>query len=196
MALKAVLFDLGGVLLPFDRERRVTAIAARTGASQHAVRTFMASDIHQALDRGDANETDLAAAMGVAFGRPFAAEEAIELVCSVFEAPNHDLWALAAALRGRVTVGGFSDNPVFVTRMFPHGAKLEPMLFSSEVRACKPSAAAFAAAEAAVLCAPEEILFIDDSPPNIAAAKARGWDGIVFVTNAQIGAELAQRGLA
>ena len=30
-APRAILFDLGGVLLPFDRERRVRVIAERTG---------------------------------------------------------------------------------------------------------------------------------------------------------------------
>ena len=70
------------------------------------------------------------------------------------------------------------------------------MIFSSEIRATKPSDAAFAAAEARLGLAAVDILLIDDGPANVAAALARGWDAIVFRGNDPLMAELAARGLA
>ena len=42
---------------------------------------------------------------------------------------------------------------------------------------------------------PEQIVFIDDYPSNIAAARAAGWQAIHFTSAAQCEAALAERGL-
>ena len=193
--VRAVLFDLGGVLLPFDRERRIAAITARTGATAAAARAFMALDLHRRLDLGEASDFDLAAEFAAFFGLRVSPLEAADLLCSVFEPPNHELWALAARLRRRAVVGGFSDNPSLVVQVFPEGAFLEPLFLSCEIGACKPSDAAFAAVEAALGMAAQQILFIDDTLANVEAARLRGWDAIHFTANAQLTAELALRGL-
>jgi 2-haloacid dehalogenase len=39
------------------------------------------------------------------------------------------------------------------------------------------------------------VLFIDDTPANVAAARRRGWDAILFTDNAALFAELGARGL-
>jgi putative hydrolase of the HAD superfamily len=182
-------------LLPFDPERRIAAIVARTGASPDAARAFMATDLPRRLDTGEADEFDLAEAYRAAFGIDIGRAEAMDLALSVFQTPNHELWALAGALRTRAMVGGFSDNPTFVERVFPPGAVLDPMFFSSRVGACKPSPEAFAAVEAAVGLAPAEILFIDDTAANAEAARVRGWDAILYRSDGQLIADLAARGL-
>ena len=114
---------------------------------------------------------------------------------SVFEAPNHELWALAGRLRRRAVVGGFSDNPSLVVQVFPEGAFLEPLFLSCEIGACKPSEAAFAVVEAALGMPAGQILLIDDTAANVEAARSRGWDAIHFTDNAELMAELALRGL-
>lgn len=195
VTIRAVLFDLGGVLLPFDRERRIAALVDRTGATAEAARAFMALDLHRRLDLGEATELDVAAEFAAFFGLRVGPQEAADLLCSVFEPPNHELWALATRLRRRAVVGGFSDNPSLVVQVFPEGAFLEPLFLSCEIGACKPSDAAFAAVEAALGMAAQQILFIDDTLANVEAARARGWDAIHFTANAALVAELASRGL-
>ncbi len=195
LAIRAVLFDLGGVLLPFDRERRIAALVERTGASADAARAFMALDLHRRLDLGEATEFDVAAEFTAFFGSRISPVEASDLLCSVFEPPNRELWALADRLRRRAVVGGFSDNPSLVVQVFPDDAFLEPLFLSCEIGACKPSDAAFEAVEAALGVAAQQILFIDDTLANVEAARARGWDAIHFTANAALMAELAQRGL-
>jgi FMN phosphatase YigB (HAD superfamily) len=195
LAIRAVLFDLGGVLLPFDRERRIAALVERTGASAEAARAFMALDLHHRLELGEATELDVAAEFAAFFGLRVSPQEAADLLCSVFEAPNHELWALAARLRRRAAVGGFSDNPSLVVQVFPDDAFLEPLFLSCEIGACKPSDASFEVVEAALGVAAQQILLIDDTLANVEAARARGWDAIHFTANAALMAELAQRGL-
>jgi putative hydrolase of the HAD superfamily len=191
----AILFNLGGVLLPFDQERRVTAVCTRLGVAPDAVRQLFAGDLPRRMDLGQADEDDYAAAFFELARRPVSPEAARELILSVFEAPNEALWRLVGDLRTKTVVGGFSDNPAFVAARFPPGAVLDPMIFSAEIGVAKPSDAAFAAAEARLGCPGGAILFIDDSAANIAAALQRGWDAIQFLTNQQLAAELADRGL-
>ena len=192
---QVILFDLGGVLLPFDQERRIATLVERFGCADEAARAFMADPIHWRIGDGRANEFDLADAFTAAFGRPVASAEAVALALSVFETPNHALWDVVSRLRRKAIVGGFSDNPRFVEQLFPSGCSLEPMFFSSEIRAWKPTPEAFGAVEAALGHPTETILFIDDTPANVAAARQRGWDAIHFTGNPALMAELAQRGL-
>jgi putative hydrolase of the HAD superfamily len=195
MKPKAVLFDLGGVLLPFDRERRVAAIVEQLGVDADDVRELFEGPLPHRMDLGDADEVDFAAAFADLSNRPITPATARDLLMSVFEPPNEELWRLAADLRGTALVGGFSDNPAFVASIFPDGAFLEPMIFSAEIGAAKPTDAAFAAAEARLGFGGESVLFIDDTPANVAAARRRGWDAILFTDNAALFAELGARGL-
>lgn len=193
--VRVIVFDLGGVLLPFDRERRVKAVAERFRIAPEVVRDIEAA-LAGRLDRGEADEHDLALALSEAAGRELDLDEVIEAWLTVFEAPNAELWDLAVALKDRVRVAGFSDNPAFVRRMLRDGDLFEPLFLSCDLGSVKPTPAAFAAVQAGLGAAAEEILFVDDSPANVEAAERAGWDGICYASNAQLRIALAQRGLA
>jgi FMN phosphatase YigB (HAD superfamily) len=191
----AVLFDLGGVLLPFDRERRVTAIVSQLGVEADDVRELFDGPLPRRMDLGEADEGDFAAAFAEMADRPITPATARALLLSVFEEPNAELWRIAADLRRITVVGGFSDNPAFVANVFPDSALLDPLIFSSDIGAVKPSDAAFAAAEARLGFGGDAVLFIDDGLANVAAARRRGWDAIHFNDTATLIAELAARDL-
>ena len=189
-----ILFDLGGVLLPFDRERRVGVMSRELGIAPDAARRFMDREIHARLDRGRASEDELAAALSDVADRAVTPARARALMLSVFEAPNAALWAIVATLRRHVRVGGFSDNPAFVGELFPPGAVLDPMFWSAELGLSKAGPEAFAAVTDRLDVDPAAILFIDDSAANVAQAKTTGWDAIPFLSNNQLVDELSGRG--
>jgi glucose-1-phosphatase len=194
-APEIILFDLGGVLLPFDRERRVRAMVGALGITPGAARAFMASDIHHRLDVGQASEAEVAAVLSEVAGRTVTPAETRALILSVFEPPNLALWDLVATLREEIPVGGFSDNPAFVIELFPPGAVLSPMFWSSELGLSKSGPEAFAAVTNRLGADPDAILFIDDSAANVDRARAEGWDAIQFVANDQLIAALSERDL-
>lgn len=57
----------------------------------------------------------------------------------------------------------------------PWIANFEAGIFSGRVKLSKPDPAIYAAAELAFGLDPSDTLFLDDSPANVAAARARGW---------------------
>jgi FMN phosphatase YigB (HAD superfamily) len=191
---RIVLFDLGGVLLPFDRERRVRTIAERLKTDPQPVRELFGGELVRRMDLGQADENHFAAAFSRMAGGLVTPGLARALLLSAFEEPNMPLWRSLSILKRETRVGCFSDNPTFVRELFPDPSILEPAIFSSEIGCVKPSPEAFAAAEALVDACGEAILFIDDSNANVAAARARGWDAICFSSNQALAPALAQRG--
>jgi putative hydrolase of the HAD superfamily len=57
----------------------------------------------------------------------------------------------------------------------PWIARFEDGIFSGHVNLAKPDAAIYALAERQMNLIPAETLFLDDSPRNVEAARARGW---------------------
>ena len=67
-------------------------------------------------------------------------------------------------------------------------------VFSARVRLCKPAPEIYAHCTRAFGLEPARTLFIDDSPRNIAAARAAGWQAICFEDPAQCRAALHDAG--
>ena len=79
--------------------------------------------------------------------------------------------------------------------------RIEHPLASQVLRAVKPDALIYELAEREFAVDPAQIVFFDDLPENVEAARARGWDAVrvdhdVACTSGQIRSELEKRGLA
>lgn len=68
-------------------------------------------------------------------------------------------------------------------------------VFSARVNLIKPERSIFDLAAEQFGTAPEELLFFDDHPPNVEAARAAGWQAELFADAAQAEAHLKERGL-
>ena len=69
-------------------------------------------------------------------------------------------------------------------------------VFSARVGANKPEAAIYELAAARFDAEPAELVFMDDHLPNVQAARALGWNALLFSDAAQAEAELRDRGWA
>jgi len=70
-------------------------------------------------------------------------------------------------------------------RSFPLNEWFEGGVFSGRVKQSKPGRDVFELAEAQFGARPEELLFLDDHPANIDAARALGWQTVLFSDAAQ-----------
>jgi putative hydrolase of the HAD superfamily len=76
----------------------------------------------------------------------------------------------------------------------PFGEWFRDGVFSSRVRLIKPDPAIFRLAEQRLALDPPNTLFIDDSPRNVAAAQAAGWQALHFTNAARLAADLRSGG--
>jgi len=90
----------------------------------------------------------------------------------------------------------------FSSETFPVAVQLYPKLnlsrgvtVSGDVKMVKPDLQIFHHHASSFNLEPEKILFFDDSPPNIDAAKVAGWRAEVFTTAAQMGSDLLKNGI-
>lgn len=192
--VRALVFDLGGVLLPFDQTRRNRQMSDALGIDEASSGAFVAS-IAERLDRGELGLDDLAEMMSQLGRRDVSADQAKEHLLSVFLPPNAALWDLSASLRPHLITAALSDNPACVRDVFPRPDAFDHVFLSAELGATKPTVEVFVAVTQALGLEPDQIAFVDDSEPNIRAAVAFGWDGILYSTNEQLKADLALRGI-
>ena len=195
-APQVILFDLGGVLLPFDQERRIAALVGRFGCAAETARAFMADAIHWRLSLGEAGEVDLADAFTAAFGEQVA--------------PSRGRRAGAERVRGA--------EPRALGPGRPPAPRARRSAASATIRAssigCFPPAPASSRCSSPATCisssrrprrsprsrralacrARRSSSSTTRSPTSRRRARA-GWDAIHFTSNAALTAELAARGL-
>ncbi len=82
---------------------------------------------------------------------------------------------------------GSNTNPIhsrFFRKQFEDVlGHFDGLVLSHDIGVRKPSAAFFAHCQRLANGRPEECLFIDDMPDNIAGARQHGWQGIVYQAN-------------
>ena len=182
MAIRAILSDLGNVVVFFDNERTVTALAALTGRDPSAVRkAAFLPGLCTRYGRGDLDTGQfmrvVMARMNVPkrempsdaeFGRAFA---------EVFT-PNDDVIARWRLLRmAGVTLTAVSNiEPLRADELRRMGifSLFDHLVLSYEEKLVKPSAELMVRSLDRSACAAEEALFVDDVAENLVPAAALG----------------------
>ncbi len=183
MKVKAVVFDLGKVLVDFDYGIAARRLAENSSASAAEVRAVI--DQTPLLFRYEGAEmttqeffTEVKARIGFRGGF----EE--------FAAPFGDIFtelpemiALHAELRARgvptFILSNTNDIAIgHIRRRFPFFANFDGYVLSYECAALKPHARIYEITEQRTGCHGAEILFLDDKPENVEAAAQRGWQTI------------------
>lgn len=198
-ATKAVVFDIGNVLIHWDAH---LAFLLELG-SRPAVDAFLErTDFFARNLRADAGEafSELAAEIPSAADRALFATY-VERFAMTVPRPIEGTWALMNRLRRKKFHIHAITN--WSAETWPIGVKAHPRLgtsfgvtvVSGKERLLKPEAAIFR-----LLCdragvAPGECIFIDDSLKNVAGARATGMDAIHFENPVQLEKALAERGL-
>jgi glucose-1-phosphatase len=99
--------------------------------------------------------------------------------------PNEALISYVAALRGRCRLGILSNSFVGAReREMNLVDMVDEAVYSHEIGINKPDPRTFAITCERLQSRPEHCLFVDDHPPNIAAAEAFGMQAVLFTDNA------------
>lgn len=196
-----VVFDVGNVLIRWAPERAVAHVFANPAeglAWLHRVGFF---DWNYVQDGGRGFEAGLAVLEAAHPGASAVLGAYVERFGLTIEAPIEGSWALLEALRAAghrlfaITNFAAFTWPVAL-RLHPRLANsFEDVVVSGVEGLLKPGPEIYR-----LLCQrnglrPEDCLFIDDSPANVAGAQAVGMAAHAFTTPALLGADLVERGL-
>ncbi len=193
---RAVIFDLGGVILRTDDPAPRTALAKRLGVSRSELeRIVFENPVSQLAERGLATPADAWAVIAQALNRPV--DEIPALLKQFFAGDRVDfaLIALIQKLRPVYTTALLSntwnvDLPAFLREELQIPDTFDVIISSAQQKIAKPDPAVFRLALQLVNARPEEAVFVDDFGRNIAAAAALGIRTIHFRNAEQARAEL------
>ncbi len=197
--MTAIVFDIGNVLIRWDP---VPAFLPALG-SRAAVKAFLTRTGFSARNlRADGGESwaSLAEEIADPADRAVFASYVASYAATVPEAIEGS-WTLMDRLRAQ----GHAIHAItnWSAETWPVGVATHPRLATAfgvtvvwgHARLLKPDPAIFALLCARAGVAAQDCLFIDDSPTNVAGARAAGMDAIRFTDPAALEPALAERGL-
>lgn len=171
---KILLFDLGGVIVPWVG---MEALAAHNNIPRAEVSDrFDASETFRAFERGHATEADFIAELPRMFDLPDT--DIAALWNSWVHAPYPGTLDALANLKTRFTTACLSNtNPLHWThlnKMFSTEKTFHHAFASHEIQEAKPDATSYLKPIEMMNCAAEDVWFFDDTEANIEGARAVG----------------------
>jgi glucose-1-phosphatase len=178
--IKAVVFDMDGVLCRYRIERRLALLASWSGRSPDAIHAAIwRSGFEDEAERGLMSADDYLKGFGERMGYPLSAAQWVEARRVAIE-PDPAVLSLARQLGTVHPVGMFTNNPLLLKR---HIAEVFPAVpdifgtravFSAELGRSKPDPEAFRRLATHLAVAPDEIFYLDDDATYVAGARRAG----------------------
>jgi len=197
-----VFFDLGNVLVLFDRPRSIRQMAEAGGvAAQAAADVVHDPALQRALEEGRIDWAGFHAEFVRRTGAAVTAAALADAASDMFRLNVPILPVVAALCRTGVPLGILSNT------CDPHWRHLEAsgyavlsrsfreVVLSHEAAAMKPDPGIYELAAARAGVPADRIFFCDDLPAHVDAARAAGWDAEVFRSAHELADQLARRGL-
>lgn len=197
---RVVVFDLGNVLIPWDRRRLFTRVIGDARELDRFLDEVLTLDENAVLDRGVPLErmtADLArrhpehAELIAVFRERWietlgpVIDESVDVLVELLESGRR---CFALSNWGRDTFVRIRHRYVFLDWF-------EGMVISGFEGIVKPDPAIYHRLCGRYDLRPGQVVFIDDSEVNVATARRLGMDAIVFSTPADLRADLAARNL-
>lgn len=199
MRTRAVLLDLGNVLVRFDHGRTLRALERATGVPAETLREVVLSDLEKDLDCGRLAPVDFFRAAEARGGLPRIADDVWTPAWRDIFTPIPESIALLSRLRPEVSSCLVSNTNALhwegVLRIADLDRRVDALALSFRVGASKPDPRIFEAALAALDARPEEAVFADDRSDFVEAARGLGVDAFVVDAPATLERDLETRGV-
>ncbi len=176
MEPRGILFDWGGVFTVGTFDGRVVRnVASRFGLAEEEVAQAYFAEVRQ-LELGRWSLPRFWEYFSSALGVEDSYRE-FEALFLASVAPRRDMYQVLAAIPAEYTVGLLSNNYPVVSDYLRAGEgfdRFDAVFFSNEEGVKKPDAGAFEIALERMSLPAGEVLFVDDHPDNVAAAREFG----------------------
>jgi putative hydrolase of the HAD superfamily len=199
MALRALLLDLGNVLVFHDNELLFERLAQAFGTTRAEMAGRLDGGLWDQVNRGQLPGDALRRELVARLGREVTPGDFFALWNCHFRV-NHPMVAAVQHLVGRVRLVLLSNthdqHVAFLRPQLPVLERFEGLVLSCEVGLLKPEPGLYQRALEVAGVAPGEAAFFDDIPRYADAATALGIHGRVFTSVEAFEADLAALGLA
>ena len=181
---RALLFDLGGVVLDIDFDRVFHAWAARASCDPRAVRRrFKFDDAYERHERGELDASGYFASLRRSLRLHLSDEEFMAGWSDLYVAPVPGMAAVLAAASQRFPLYAFTNsNPthqaVWATRYAPELSVFRSIFVSSEMGLRKPDPGAFKEIARRTRLPASAFIFFDDTLENVVGARTAGMQGV------------------
>lgn len=180
--IRSFIFDIGNVLLPFDFNRALQRIQART-----RIPLLQLATAYQPLQNAyESGQIDLAQFVERSIAlMEFEGTHAefVSAWAAIFE-ENPAMFRLVKRLQGRYPLYLLSNtNDIhlnYFTAQYPVFGSFSDAVYSHRVGCMKPARTIYEIAARQFGVEPHETVFIDDLPANIAAAREFGFHAIQY----------------
>lgn len=201
MSITTIVFDFGNVLGFFSHRKAAEQLAQFSPLSADDIldRFLLGTEVEDDFETGRLSLVAFRALV----------RERCQVTCSDGQldwaiadmfTPNEEMCALVPALKPRYRLVLLSNtnelHAVHFRRQFAKTlAHFDALVLSHEVGFRKPCTDIYAHCHTIAGSTPRQCLFIDDLPANIEAARACGWQGIVYHRELNLRRELQRLGI-
>jgi HAD superfamily hydrolase (TIGR01509 family) len=200
-AIKAVIFDLGGVLISIHHERAIGLWADGCGASiEEVARLYYSDTLYRQMECGQMPIEQYHRHVVRQLGHSMSLEAFIEGWNSMLGDVLPGIETLLDELARQVRLICLSNTnaphaAVFRTSLTRLFARFERVFYSHEMACRKPEPVIYRQVLDYLALPAAAVAFVDDRPENVAGAVAVGLRGICSMTVAETAAGLQQLGL-
>jgi epoxide hydrolase-like predicted phosphatase len=196
MTIRAVCFDLGGVILRTEHEAPREHLAERLNMTyEDLCQVVFDSESARRAAIGQITKDEHWSRVLKRLGAPASDGKAVWDEFFGGDIIDRDLLTFIGGLRPKYKTGlisnGWLDLHEYVAQTGIEAA-FDAVVISAEVGVTKPSPEIYRLALERLGARPEESIFVDDVPANVEGASALGIHGIVFRDTEQVKREVGQ----
>ncbi|HTS30649.1 MAG TPA: HAD family phosphatase [Bryobacteraceae bacterium] len=197
---KAIIFDLGKVLIHFDFRRGYRELEGLCPyPAEEIPKRLAGTGLVPRFETGLIEPRDFVEQISRVLDLRVDYQRFCEIWSGIFRhtlVPESILQGLAARYRLLLMSNTNALHFEMIRRNYPLIRHFHDLILSYEVKAMKPSPEIYQAAVARAACRPEECFFTDDIPEYVEAARRLGIDAVQFQSAGQLEEELKQRGIS
>jgi FMN phosphatase YigB (HAD superfamily) len=200
--IKAVVFDLGNVLIDFDHRIAAGKIASFTAkAPEEIFRLFFDSPLTADFESGKIPPQEFFCQVKKLLGLKIGYAQFVPIWNEIFFVTdkNRAVYELAVLLRRKFKVGLLSNINIlhldYLQKNFSVFDVFDKIITSCELGVQKPDAVIYSKAVEALGADFRETFYTDDRPELVEQARALGIRGFVFRGVAQLEADLKSQGI-
>jgi glucose-1-phosphatase len=198
--IRAVIFDLGNVVIPFDFRRGYRAIERHCSYPAAEIpKRIRATGLVPRYETGQIESRDFVEELTRALELRLSFEEFCEMWTAIFLPGTLVPESLLDRLRERYRLIALSNTNELhfdvVRANYPVIRKFDELVLSYRVGCVKPDPRIYAEAVARAGCVPAECLFIDDVEAYVDGGRAAGLNAVRFESVEQLERDLARFGV-